>query len=345
MTPKAEYRDLDVVVVARDGAHAVLLTLYEGTYPIPNRIAVGCYFSFRNPDRQTKGRVGVMFSDHFQFVHPEAFALPEAMDRKEFQLQCSFAAIGEYLDVVGLLPPTPENAPATQLACFGTQFEAWTNRDAGSDDAILKYLREKTYWSWRFELDVASFTEADCIRLNSSPRALKRIALIEEGNLWTVGGGSGSIVTLKPLPAFIRDQRAQRQADAGASDMSVAALLSPPRYAGPAEHWGKASGFARGEKRDLPNAAKEAICAVEGLARIVTGAHTDTLGELIKKLKTHHSVNPAMAKTLEGLWGFTSNSPGVRHGGPTPPTIDEDEARYVVGGCEAALRFLLTLDR
>jgi hypothetical protein len=52
-----------------------------------------------------------------------------------------------------------------------------------------------------------------------------------------------------------------------------------------------------------------------------------------------------MAKTLEGLWGFTSNSPGVRHGGATPATIDEGEARYVVDGSEAAIRFLLTLDR
>lgn len=344
MNDGEEYQHLDVVIAARDGAHAVLVTFYEGTYPIPNRIAVGCYFSFLHPDRETEGRVGVMFSDHFQFVQPKALGFPEAMDRKQFQLQCSFAAIGEFLDSEGLLPPTPDNAPATQIPCFGPQFELWAKRASASDDAILHYLREKTYWCWRFELDLASFGEADCIRLHCSPRALKRIAQIEDGSLWTIAGGGDRGVTLKPLPAFIRDQRAQGQPDASGAGASIAVLLSPPRYAGPAAHWQKSNEFASGDQRDLPNAAKEAICAVEGLARIVTGAREDTLGELIKKLKTSHSVNPAMAKTLEGLWGFTSNSPGVRHGGATPATIGEGEARYVVDGCEAALRFLLTLD-
>ena len=345
MSVKDEYREMGVVVTARDGAHAVVVTLYEGTYRIPNRIAVGCYFSFLQEDRTTVGRVGVMFSDHFEFVHPEECGLPEGMDRKQFQLQCSFAAMGEYLDATGLLPATPDQTPATHIPCFGPQFETWTKRETPSDDAILHYLREKAFWCWRFELDLASFTEADCLRLHCSPRALRRIAQIEDGTLWTIAGESDGAVTLKPLPTFIREQRAQSQPGIAGTGQTISSLLSAPRYAGPAEHWKKSADFARGDQRDLPNAAKEAICAVEGLARIITGAHSDTLGDLIKKLKTSHNVNAAMAKTLEGLWGFTSNSPGVRHGGATPATIDDNEARYVVDGCEAALRFLLTLDQ
>jgi hypothetical protein len=345
MSVREEYREMAVVVAAQDGAHAVLVTLYEGTYPIPNRIAVGCYFSFLQADRTSEGRVGVMFSDHFQFVEPKEFGLPDAMDRKQFQLQCSFAAMGEYLDTNGLLPATPDNAPATQIACFGPQFETWAKREAPSDDAILHYLREKTFWCWKFELELASFTEADCLRLHCSPRGMRRIAQIEDGNLWTIAGGSDGALMLKPLPTFIRDQRAQSQPGIIGTGQTIASLLSAPRYAGPAEHWKKSADFVRGDQRDLPNAAKEAICAVEGLTRIVTGAHSDTLGVLIKKLKTSHNVNAAMAKTLEGLWGFTSNSPGVRHGGATPATIDEKEARYVIDSCEAALRFLLTLDQ
>ncbi len=332
-----------VVVAARDGAHAVLVTLYEGTYPIPNRMAVGCYFSFIQADRTTEGRVGVMFSDLFQFVQPKEFGFPETMDRRQFQLQCSFAAMGEYLDTVGLLPETPDSAPASQIECFGPQFETWAKRETPSDDVILKYLREKTFWSWKFELELAEFTEADALRLHCSSRTLRRVAQIEEGNLWTVAGQGERVLTLRPLPVFIREQRAQ--AGITATGVTISFLLSPPRYAGPADHWKKSADFARGDQRDLPNSAKEAICAVEGLARIVTGAHSDTFGDLIKKLKTSHKVNPAMAKTLEGLWGFTSNSPGVRHGGATPATIDDNEARYVLDGCEAALRFLLTLDQ
>ena len=62
MSVREEYREMDVVVAARDGDHAVVVTLYEGTYRIPNRIAGGCYFSFLQEDRTTVGRVGVMFS-------------------------------------------------------------------------------------------------------------------------------------------------------------------------------------------------------------------------------------------------------------------------------------------
>lgn len=150
---------------------------------------------------------------------------------------------------------------------------------------------------------------------------------------------------LTPLPAFIRQERDKRQKREVPANGAIGELLSAPRYEGPAIHWEKADQFAAGERRDLANAAKEAICAVEGLARIITRAHSEMLGELIKELKKAHKVNPAMAKTLEGLWGFTSNSPGVRHGGATPATIGESEVHYVLDSSAAAIRFLLTLDK
>jgi len=78
---RQEYQDLSLVVASRDGRIAIRPTLYEGTYPIPNRIAVGCYFSFDRPENGGDGRVGVLFSDHFQFAEPKAFGLPAAMDR------------------------------------------------------------------------------------------------------------------------------------------------------------------------------------------------------------------------------------------------------------------------
>jgi hypothetical protein len=82
---------------------------------------------------------------------------------------------------------------------------------------------------------------------------------------------------------------------------------------------------------------------VEGLARIVTGQTQDTLGDPIKHLKATGKLNGAMAKTLEGIWGLTSNAPGVRHGSAEPVDFAERDAQFVFETSEAALRYLLEL--
>ena len=140
---------------------------------------------------------------------------------------------------------------------------------------------------------------------------------------------------LTPTTNFARDERKRRSTPASCDTLE--SQIQAPRYARPRDHWRKAQNFAQGDDRDLPNAAKEAISAVEGLARVVMNAPTATLGELIKRLKREKKVDPAMAKSLEGLWAFTSNSPGVRHGSGQPPTIDEAQVAFVVEQCGAAL--------
>ena len=340
-----EYQQINVVVASRDGRIAVHLTLYEGTYPIPNRIAVGCYFSLEMPDNGGTSRVGVLFSDHFEFVQPQAFGLPATIARDTFQLECAYATIGEYLDSDGLLPLTPSGVSATQLNCFGSQFKEWEERPVGKDDDVLAYVRAKLYASWRFELDETVFSSADCLRLHASLRTIKRTLEIEEGILWTVSESNEFRVSVKPLPRFLKDQRESFQASNTLDAPTISHLLSAPRYAGPSTQWGKAEQFAYGEHRDWANAGKEAVSSVEGLARIITGAHKETLGDLIKRLKTDYAIDPAMVKTLEGIWGFACNAPGVRHGGVSEPTISEGEARYLLDMSAAAIRYLLTLDR
>jgi len=345
MSPLQENQPLDLVICSRDGGIGLRLMLYQGLYPIPNRIVVGSYFAFALAGGAGTGRVAVLFSDHFQFSVPKTFGLAEQMDRETFRIECAYAAIGEYLDARGLLPQTGPQDDATKLECFDQQFGMWAARSSADDDELLNYVRAKVYWCWRFDLDLASFTSADCLRWHTTVRTLKRIAQIEEGELWTMVGGNDLSLMLKPLPAFVRQERERRRQPNVTSSIPIDRLLSAPRYDGPALHWQKAQDFLIAEQPDLANAAKEAVCAIEGLARVVTGVHTETLGELVKRLKGQYNVNPAMAKSLEGMWGFVSNSPGVRHGGATPANIEEGEARYVVDSCEAAIRFLLGLDR
>jgi hypothetical protein len=120
--------------------------------------------------------------------------------------------------------------------------------------------------------------------------------------------------------------------------------LAAPRYATVQEHWGKATQYLQSGTPDFPNAAKEAVCAVEALAQIVTRQSSATLGECIKSLRTSKRIASPLLKGLEELWGFTSDSPGVRHGSSRAITLTAAEARYVVDQAAAALLLVLTLD-
>ena len=336
---------LDLVVASQDGARAVRLTQYEGLHHIENRRAVGAYFRLSRPGDTNSRRLAVVFSDLFDLATPEELGLPADMPRKVFQMECAYASIGEYLDSDGTLPETPSGEGAIKVECFSAQLETWEKRTPADEGAVLQYLCSKAYWSWRSDLASTLITAADSIRLRNPIRTIARIAQLGAGDLWNIESAEGPSFRLTPMPALIRAEHDKRQRRKAGTDASVTLLLSAPRYDGPSMHWQKARDFSESDQPDYANAAKEAICAVEGLARIITVRHTDTLGELIKELKRNHSVNPAMAKTLEGLWGFTSNEPGVRHGSPGPATIGASEARYVLDSSEAAIRFLLTLDR
>jgi hypothetical protein len=120
--------------------------------------------------------------------------------------------------------------------------------------------------------------------------------------------------------------------------------LQAPRYAAVAAHWDKAQRFSRGEQLDLANSAKEAVSAVEALAQIVTRRGSTTLGACINDLRTGGRIGKPLLRGLEELWAFTSNSPGVRHGSPTGPTLTVAESAYIRDQAAAALRLLLSID-
>ena len=73
------------------------------------------------------------------------------------------------------------------------------------------------------------------------------------------------------------------------------------------------------KKPDYENSIKESISAVESLCCIITGATGSqaTLGSTLKKLEKDGGVviHGAMKTAFEKLYGYTSDSDGIRHGG------------------------------
>lgn len=119
-------------------------------------------------------------------------------------------------------------------------------------------------------------------------------------------------------------------------------LLGAPRYVDVLAAWRKADDASRGIPPDFAHAAKEAIGAVEALARILVGEPSATLGECVKRLRSHGQVAGPALKGIEELWGIGNATPGVRHGASA--SVDEATARYVVHISQAALNLLLSAD-
>ena len=89
-------------------------------------------------------------------------------------------------------------------------------------------------------------------------------------------------------------------------------------------------------------AAKEAVGALESLARRLSGE--STLGKSAVKLQARQIIDAPTAKILTDLYEYRNRTPGVGHGGATPPASEVFEARLIVNLCASALLFLVELD-
>jgi hypothetical protein len=118
-------------------------------------------------------------------------------------------------------------------------------------------------------------------------------------------------------------------------------LLDRPDLLGAARHWKRAQAAVASDPPDLVSAAKEAVDALEAVAKHVTAMPAATLGECLNRLRASAEIHPALLKSLEGVWGFANASPGLRHGSPSTPSINEAELRYVMAAAEAGIVLLL----
>lgn len=97
---------------------------------------------------------------------------------------------------------------------------------------------------------------------------------------------------------------------------------------------------------DYRNSIKEAISAVEALARLISGDPKATLGAAIKCLKDKGlRFHPALEKAWSSLYGYTSNEEGIRHAMLDTSEIQFGDAKYMLVTCSAFVSYLLELSR
>lgn len=93
---------------------------------------------------------------------------------------------------------------------------------------------------------------------------------------------------------------------------------------------------------DYKNSIKESISAVERMCSIIIGKSA-TLGDALKKLESSGlTIHPAMKAAFEKLFGYTSDSSGIRHAGQLGGADSTfEEAKFMLVSCSAFVNYLI----
>lgn len=130
------------------------------------------------------------------------------------------------------------------------------------------------------------------------------------------------------------------------SEAEIAALeeaLSLPGVLAPVtDHLNRALALlADRETPDYRNSIKEAMSGVEALCRLITGNAKATLGQALAVVESKVGLHAALKKTFESLYGYTSDAEGIRHALLDEPTLDQEDARFMLVACSTFVNYLV----
>jgi len=92
---------------------------------------------------------------------------------------------------------------------------------------------------------------------------------------------------------------------------------------------------------DFRNSIKESISAVEAVAQAITDDPSATLGAALKAISGQATMHPALNRSLSALYGYTSDSGGIRHALLDEPNLDFVDAKFMLVACSAFVNYLI----
>jgi len=98
------------------------------------------------------------------------------------------------------------------------------------------------------------------------------------------------------------------------------------------------------ENPDYENSIKESISAVEAMCCIITGmtGAQATLGNALKHLEDNGLVlHGALKSAFDKMYGYASDSDGIRHGGIDFKNAPSEDAKYMLISCSAFVNYLI----
>lgn len=94
---------------------------------------------------------------------------------------------------------------------------------------------------------------------------------------------------------------------------------------------------------DYRNSIKESISAIESLVKVLLEDEKATLGQALKRLEADHGLHPALKGAFDKLYGYTSDSGGIRHALKDGDVqVNAEEARFMLVTCSAFVNYLIT---
>lgn len=92
---------------------------------------------------------------------------------------------------------------------------------------------------------------------------------------------------------------------------------------------------------DYRNSIKESISAVESLAKAISGNTKDTLTASIDKIKEKLKIHPALERGFKQIYGYTSDTDGIRHALTEESSCDFEDAKFMLVSCSAFVNYLI----
>lgn len=92
---------------------------------------------------------------------------------------------------------------------------------------------------------------------------------------------------------------------------------------------------------DYRNSIKESISAIESVAKAISENGKDSLGAALDKIKGKIKLHAALEKGFKQLYGYTSDSDGIRHALMEDHNCDFEDAKYMLVSSSAFINYLI----
>ncbi len=92
---------------------------------------------------------------------------------------------------------------------------------------------------------------------------------------------------------------------------------------------------------DYRNSIKESILSIESICQVITNDPKAELGKTLKKLKMNIPIHPALEQGFIKLYGFTSDSDGIRHALLTESNLYQEDALFMLVSYSAFINYLI----
>lgn len=94
------------------------------------------------------------------------------------------------------------------------------------------------------------------------------------------------------------------------------------------------------ESPDYRNSIKESISAVESISKMLSSGSKHSLSSALDKIKGKIKLHPALEKGFKQIYGYTSDTDGIRHALMEESTCDFEDAKYMLVSCSAFINYL-----